>query len=105
MSLKLSRRTCLVAVQDEFELMTHDKNQAKVTLVAVPDNPGIAARIFTALGGANINVNMIVQNISHGSANPATDLSFTVDKPHLLKAKRIIGSLKQEVGFGKVMIS
>ena len=65
-----------------------DKNQAKVTLVGVPDRPGVAARIFKAIGDANVNVDMIVQNISHGSPDRvgATDLSFTVDKPELLKA-------------------
>jgi aspartate kinase len=84
--------------------MTLGKNQAKVTLVAVPDKPGIAARIFRALGASNINVDMIVQNISNGRA-PATGLSFTVDKPHLLKAQEIIDSLKQGVGFEKVIVS
>jgi aspartate kinase len=80
-----------------------DKNQAKVTLVAVPDHPGVAARIFKAIGDANINVDMIVQNISHGSGKPATDLSFTVDKPDLLKAQKVIDGLKKEVGFGEVI--
>src|SRR6516162_1050051 len=80
-----------------------DKNQAKVTLVAVPDKPGIAARIFKAIGDANVNVDMIVQNISHGSGAPATDLSFTVDKPDLLKAQKVIDTLKPQVGFGKVI--
>jgi aspartate kinase len=80
-----------------------DKNQAKVTLVGVPDKPGIAARIFKAIGDANVNVDMIVQNISHGSGAPATDLSFTVDKPELLKAQKVIDALKPEVGFGKVI--
>jgi aspartate kinase len=51
-----------------------DKNQAKVTMVAVPDKPGVAARIFKALGDAAVNVDMIVQNISHGSGTPDTDL-------------------------------
>jgi aspartate kinase len=76
-----------------------DKNQAKVTLVAVPDQPGVAARIFKAIGDAAINVDMIVQNISHGSGKPATDLSFTVDKPDLLKTRKVIDSLKASVGY------
>jgi aspartate kinase len=80
-----------------------DKNQAKVTLVAVPDHPGVAARIFKAIGDANINVDMIVQNISHGSGKPATDLSFTVDKPDLLKAQKVIDGLKKEIDFGEVI--
>jgi len=80
-----------------------DKNQAKVTLVAVPDVPGVASRIFKAIGDANINVDMIVQNISHGSGKPATDLSFTVDKPDLLKAQTVIDGLMKEIGFGKVI--
>jgi len=80
-----------------------DKNQAKVTLVAVPDKPGVAARVFKAIGDANVNVDMIVQNISHGSGTPATDLSFTVDKPDLLKARKVIESLKGEIGYKEVI--
>jgi aspartate kinase len=80
-----------------------DKNQAKVTLVGVPDKPGVAARIFKAIGDANVNVDMIVQNISHGIGAPATDLSFTVDKPDLLKAQKVIDALKQEIHFNKVI--
>jgi aspartate kinase len=75
-----------------------DKNQAKVTLVGVPDKPGVAARIFKALADSAINVDMIVQNISHGSGAPSTDISFTVDKPELLKATKVIDKLKGEVG-------
>ena len=80
-----------------------DKNQAKVTLVAVPDKPGVAARIFKALGDATVNVDMIVQNISHGTGAPATDLSFTVEKADLLKAQKVIEGLKSEIGFGNVI--
>ncbi len=76
-----------------------DKNQAKVTLVAVPDQPGVAARIFKAISDAAINVDMIVQNVSHGAGTPATDLSFTVDKPDLPKARKVIDKLQAAIGF------
>jgi aspartate kinase len=55
------------------------------------------------LGDATVNVDMIVQNISHGSGTPATDLSFTVDKPDLLKAQKVIESLKAEIGYKQVL--
>ncbi|HTG43843.1 MAG TPA: ACT domain-containing protein, partial [Verrucomicrobiae bacterium] len=80
-----------------------DKNQAKVTLVGVPDKPGVAARIFKALADAAINVDMIVQNVSHGAGAPSTDISFTVDKPDLLKAIKVIDALKTEVGLRDVI--
>src|SRR5208337_2118882 len=82
-----------------------DKNQAKITLVAVPDKPGVAARIFKGIGDANVNVDMIVQNVSHGRqpGSGATDLSFTVDKPDLLKAQNLINTLKGEIGFGEAL--
>jgi aspartate kinase len=80
-----------------------DKNQAKITLVAVPDRPGVAAHVFRSIADANINVDMIVQNISHNAAAPATDLSFTVDKPDLLKAQKIIEALKDKIGFQQVI--
>src|SRR3974377_2090669 len=80
-----------------------DKTKAKVTLLAVPDKPGVAARIFKALGDATVNADMIVQNISHGSGVPATDLSFTLDKPDLLKAQKVIDGLKKDIGYGKVI--
>lgn len=76
-----------------------DKNQAKVTIVGVPDKPGVAARVFNALADSAINVDMIVQNVSSNAGSPATDISFTVDKPDLLKATKVIDSLKQEVGY------
>ncbi len=80
-----------------------DKNQAKVTLVGVPDKPGVAAKIFKALGDATVNVDMIVQNISHGTGAPQTDISFTMDKPDLLKAQKVIDGLKKEVGLRDVI--
>jgi aspartate kinase len=76
-----------------------DKNQAKITLAAVPDKPGVAARIFRALGDNAINVDMIVQSASHGTGSPATDISFTLDKPDLLKAKKVLEAVKPETGY------
>ncbi|MBE7500959.1 MAG: aspartate kinase [Verrucomicrobiales bacterium] len=80
-----------------------DKNQAKITVVAAPDRPGVSSRIFHALADAAINVDMIVQNVSHGSARPITDLSFTIDKPDLLKARKVMDALKPEIGFREVI--
>jgi aspartate kinase len=80
-----------------------DKNQAKVTVVGVPDKPGVAARIFKALSEGAINVDMIVQNISHGNGTPATDLSFTVDKTDLLKASKVMEALKAEIAYREVI--
>lgn len=76
-----------------------DKNQAKITLFGVPDQPGRAARIFRALADAAINVDMIVQNVSHDGGMRVTDLSFTLDKPDLLKASQVIQELKPEIKF------
>jgi len=80
-----------------------DKNQAKLTLVQVPDRPGVAALVFKAIADANINVDMIVQNTSHNLASPATDISFTVDKADLLKAGKVIDGLKDKVGFRQMI--
>ena len=71
-----------------------DKNQAKATLLGVPDTPGVAARIFKALAAANINVDMIVQNVS---AAGVTDVSFTVAKDDINKTKRVIEPLVQQI--------
>jgi aspartate kinase len=78
-----------------------DKNQAKITLVGVPHKPGIAAKIFKALGEAVVNVDMI----SYGAGQASSDISFTVDKPDLLKAQKVIDGLKQPIGFGDVIVN
>jgi len=80
-----------------------DKNQAKLTLVQVPDRPGVAALVFKAIAEANINVDMIVQNTSHNLASPSTDISFTVDKADLLKAGKVIDALKEKIGFRQMV--
>ena len=79
-----------------------DKNQAKITLAHVPDQPGVAARIFKAIAESTINVDMIVQTASHG-ASGATDISFTIDKPELLKAKKVLDGIQGSIGFKHVV--
>ena len=76
--------------------VAYDKNQAKITVVAVPDKPGVAAKLFKAIAGADIIVDMIVQNI--GSDGRATDISFTVPKSDIKKALRITGEFAAELG-------
>ena len=80
-----------------------DKNQAKVTLVGVPDKPGMAARVFKQLADSAINVDMIVQNVSHGSDTPSTDLSFTIDKPDVAKAQSVIDGMRGDINFGEAL--
>jgi aspartate kinase len=78
----------------------HDTSEAKITLVRVPDKPGIAARIMRAIAERGVNVDMIVQNVSHGGA---TDISFTVPKADLDAAMLLLGQLKDEVGAAEVV--
>ena len=79
-----------------------DKNQAKITLAHVPDKPGTAARIFNAVAAAAINVDMIVQSAAHG-AGGVTDISFTIDKPDLAKAKKVLEGIQTEIGFKSIV--
>ncbi len=75
--------------------ITGDRNQAKVTVVGVPDQPGIAAKIFVAIAEASINVDMIIQNVSQDSL---TDISFTVPRGDLKAAISLVQDLAKEVG-------
>ena len=72
-----------------------DRKVAKLTLVDVPDRPGIARSVFEPLAEAGINVDMIVQNVGHDGA---TDLSFTVPETDLARARRLLDTLVREVG-------
>jgi aspartate kinase len=72
-----------------------DRNVAKLTLVAVPDRPGVARAVFSPLAEAGINVDMIVQNISHAGA---TDLSFTLNSTDLAQARRVLEPVVAELG-------
>jgi len=68
--------------------ITYDRNEAKITILAVPDRPGVAAEIFTGLSEKNINVDMIIQNVSVDGKN--ADLSFTVTKNDFPQAMEIV---------------
>lgn len=72
-----------------------DVSEAKVTVVGVPDHPGIAAALFEPLAAANVNVDMIVQNTSHAGT---TDISFTVPKADLSTAESIVGRVATDIG-------
>jgi aspartate kinase len=76
--------------------VTQEKNQARITIMGVPDRPGIAAAVFKAVSGANINVDMIVQNVS--SDDHATDISFTVSKADGNKAFEITKRVSDDMG-------
>jgi len=72
-----------------------DVSEAKVTVVAVPDRPGISAALFEPLAAANVNVDMIVQNTSHDGT---TDISFTMPKADFATAESIVARVAAEIG-------
>jgi aspartate kinase len=75
--------------------VTHDVSEAKVTVAGVPDRPGIAARLFRELADVDVNVDMIVQNVSeHG----VTDISFTVPRSDLASGEAVCRRLADEIG-------
>ncbi len=76
--------------------VTYDKNQSKITILGVPDKPGIAARLFKSIADANIVVDIIVQNVS--SDGKSTDISFTVPRPDVQKAVNITEDVVQNLG-------
>lgn len=80
--------------------IAYDKNQAKITVVDVPDKPGIAARLFNAIASANIIIDMIVQNIS--SDGKFADISFTVPKTDARHAVEVAGAIGMELGAKRV---
>jgi len=81
--------------------IAHDKSEAKVTIVGVPDRAGVAARIFQSIADADINVDMIVQNVS-AAATGLTDISFTLPRTDGSKATGIVQKLQGEIGFQSI---
>ena len=81
--------------------IAHDKSEAKITIVGVPDRAGVAARIFQAIADNDINIDMIVQNVS-AAATGLTDISFTLPRSEGSRATGIVQKLQGEIGFQSI---
>ena len=81
--------------------IAHDKSEAKITVVGVPDRTGTAARIFQAIADADVNIDMIVQNVS-AAATGLTDISFTLPKTEGAAATAILQRIQGEIGFQSI---
>ena len=81
--------------------IAHDKSEAKITIVGVPDRAGVAARIFQSIADSDINIDMIVQNVS-AAATGLTDISFTLPRTDGSKATSIVQKLQGEIGFQSI---
>ncbi|HEY0773665.1 MAG TPA: aspartate kinase, partial [Nocardioidaceae bacterium] len=82
--------------------VAHDRSEAKITVVGVPDKVGEAARIFEGLSEAQVNLDMIVQNVSAASTN-LTDISFTLPREDGQVAMAALAQLKDEVGYDSLL--
>ena len=80
--------------------IAYSRDEAKITLRRVPDRPGIAAAVFGALAEQNVNVDMIVQNIS---ADGTTDMTFTVGKTDLPRAQAMLAEAREQIGYSEVL--
>ena len=80
--------------------IAYSRDEAKITLRHVPDRPGVAAAVFGTLADANVNVDMIVQNIS---AEGTTDITFTVGKTDLARTKATLARAHDAIGYGEVV--
>ncbi|SEJ62451.1 aspartate kinase [Sphingomonas sp. OV641] len=93
----------------ERQLITgiaHDKNEAKITLTAVPDKPGSVSAIFEPLAAANINVDMIIQNIAHdhgARGTGSTDVTFTVPSADLARSIETLNQAREAIGFAELV--
>ncbi len=81
--------------------IAHDKNEAKITLTAVPDKPGAVAAIFGPLADGGINVDMIVQNVAHSAGS--TDVTFTVPAADLPRSIETLGAARELIGYERLV--
>jgi len=88
-----------VELRDKVRAMALDRKVAKITIVGVPDRPGIAKSIFEPMSDQGLNVDMIVQNVGHDGR---TDMSFTVERTNVARTERLLDLLSNELGFEDV---
>ena len=88
-----------VELRDKVRAMALDRKVAKVTIVGVPDRPGIARSIFEPMADQGLNVDMIVQNVGHDGS---TDMSFTVERTNVARTERLLQLLGKELGWSEV---
>jgi aspartate kinase len=81
--------------------IAHDRSEAKITIVGVPDRTGVAARIFQSIADVDVNIDMIVQNVS-AAATGLTDISFTLPKSEGEKAIAVLNKIQGEVGYASI---
>ncbi|HEX6457885.1 MAG TPA: aspartate kinase [Thermoleophilaceae bacterium] len=99
--------TFVVTEQETMEhplvtAVTHSTDEARITLTGLPDRPGVAGRVLTAMAEANVNVDMIIQNEPESEGHGA-DMSFTVPRADLVIAREKLEEIKAELGFGAVV--
>ncbi len=82
--------------------VAHDRSEAKVTIVAVPDHPGVAAKIFRTIADSEIDIDMVVQNVSRG-AEGRTDITFTLPKADGDRAVAALESKRGQLEFGQII--
>ena len=88
--------------QEVVSGVTYDKNQAKITLLGVPDRPGIASKIFGAVAKEDIIVDMIIQNVGQAGL---TDISFTVPRVDARRTKEMLSKLAEEMGVQNILLT
>jgi aspartate kinase len=90
-----------IVEQEIVSGIAYSRDEAKLTIRRVPDRPGIAAAIFGPLSAANVNVDMIVQNVS---ADGTTDMTFTVGRADLKLAETVLAGAASAVGYAEVLV-
>ncbi len=82
--------------------VTHSTDEARITLTGVPDKPGVAGRVLSALAAAAVNVDLIIQNEPETEGHGA-DMSFTVPRDDLITAREQLEKIQDELGFGRIV--